>query len=141
MGPFQEYQEHKASEKESARSRIPRPVLRPSRPKLKGLPLSDSPFSEEESRDCDLSSDHSKRTISTNSFCSDDTGCPSSQSASPSGSENSPLGSPSPGERKIKVKRVRVMAEWSVPPSRHKREQRSSKQPKDGDGCPINEIG
>ncbi|XP_064197003.1 syntabulin isoform X1 [Anguilla rostrata] len=129
MGPFQDYQEHKASEKESARSRIPRPVFRSCRPKLNGLPLSDSPFSEEESRDCDLSSDHSKRTISTNSFCSDDTGCPSSQPVSPSGSENSPLASPSPGDRKVKVKRVRVvMAEWSAPPSRHKREQRSSKK-------------
>ncbi|KAJ8288373.1 hypothetical protein COCON_G00010320 [Conger conger] len=131
MGPFQDYQEHKASEKEGTRSRIPRPVLRPYRPKSKGLPLSDSPFSEEESRDCDLSSDHSKTTISTNSFCSDDTGCPSSQSISPSCSENSPLVSPSPGERKSKVKRVRViMAEWTAPPSRHKREQRSSKQRK-----------
>ncbi|KAG7469987.1 hypothetical protein MATL_G00134590 [Megalops atlanticus] len=132
MGPFQEYQEQKVPEKESHRSRIPRLVLRPYRPKQKGSPLSESPFSEEESRDCDLSSDHSKRTISTHSFCSDDTGCPSSQSASPSGSENSPLGSPSPGERKVKVKRVRVdvMAEWSAPPPRHKREQRPSKLPK-----------
>ncbi|KAJ8411650.1 hypothetical protein AAFF_G00164580 [Aldrovandia affinis] len=132
MGPFQEYQEHKASEKESARSRIPRLVLRPYRPKQEGAQLSDSPCSEEEGRVCNLTSGRSKRTISTNGFCSDDTGCPSSQSASPSGSENSPIGSPSPGELKIKVKRVRVnvMAEWSAPPSRHKKEQRSSKQPK-----------
>lgn len=32
--------------------------------------MSDSPFSEEECKECDISSDHSKRTISTNSFCS-----------------------------------------------------------------------
>lgn len=131
MGVFQDYKQLKTSEKDSARSRIPRLVLRPCRPKSKGLLLSDAPFSEEESRDCDRSSNHSKRTVSTNSYHSDDTGCPSSQSTSPSGSENSPLGSPSPGERKVKVKRVRVvMAEWSAVPSRHKREQRSFKQPK-----------
>lgn len=80
-----------------------------------------------------MSSDHSKRTISTNSFCSDDTGCPTSQSVSPSktpsGSEQSAHGSPTLPERKAKVKRVRVMAEWSGEArstQRHKRELRSA---------------
>ncbi len=60
---------------------------------------------------------------------SDDTGCPSSQCASPtktpSGSDNSPLGSPALGERKVKVKRVRmnVVAEWSAPTQKHKGEK------------------
>lgn len=64
-------QEKKSPEKGSPRSRIPRLVLHPFRPKDKGSPLSDSPFSEEEGgKECDMSSDHSKRTISTNSFCS-----------------------------------------------------------------------
>ncbi|XP_074539800.1 syntabulin isoform X2 [Halichoeres trimaculatus] len=133
MGPFQEYEEKKSPEKGSPRSRIPRLVLHPFRSKDKGSPLSDSPFSEEEGRECDMSSDHSKRTISTNSFCSDDTGCPTSQSVSPSktpsGSEQSDRGSPKLPERKTKVKRVRVMAEWSGEPrssQRHKRELRSA---------------
>ncbi|XP_019124736.1 syntabulin isoform X2 [Larimichthys crocea] len=115
MGPFQEYEEKKSSEKGSPRSRIPRLVLHPFRPKDKGSPLSDSPFSEEEGKECDMSSDHSKRTISTNSFCS--------------GSEQSANGSPILPERKTKVKRVRVMAEWSGEPrstQRHKRELRSA---------------
>lgn len=66
-------------------------------------------------------------------FTIDDTGCPSSQSVSPSktpsGSEQSAHGSPVLPERKAKVKRVRVMAEWSGEPRstpRHKREQRSA---------------
>lgn len=63
-------QENKSPQKGSPRSRIPRLVLHPFRPKDKGSPLSDSPFSEEEGRECDISSEHSKRTISTNSFCS-----------------------------------------------------------------------
>ncbi|KAM7382497.1 hypothetical protein PAMP_002224 [Pampus punctatissimus] len=133
MGPFQEYEEKKSPEKGSPRSRIPRLVLHPFRPKDKGSALSDSPMSEEEGKDCDISSDHSKRTISTNSFCSDDTGCPTSQSVSPSktppGSEQSAHSSPGIPERKTKVKRVRVMAEWSGEPrsaQRHKRELRSA---------------
>ncbi|XP_020489905.2 syntabulin isoform X2 [Labrus bergylta] len=133
MGPFQEYEEKKSPEKGSPRSRIPRLVLHPNRPKDKGSPLSDSPFSEEEGKECDMSSDHSKRTISTNSFCSDDTGCPTSQSVSPSktpsGSEQSDRTSPKLPERKTKVKRVRVMAEGSGEPrstQRHKREMRSA---------------
>ncbi|XP_022064683.2 syntabulin isoform X2 [Acanthochromis polyacanthus] len=115
MGPFQEYEEKKSPEKGSPRSRIPRLVLHPFRPKDKGSPLSDSPFSEEEGKECDMSSDHSKRTISTNSFCS--------------GSEQSAHGSPTLPERKTKVKRVRVMAEWSGEArstQRHKRELRSA---------------
>lgn len=63
-------QEKKSPEKGSPRSRIPRLVLHHLRTKDKCSPLSDSPFSEEEGKECDLSSDHSKRTISTNSFCS-----------------------------------------------------------------------
>ncbi|XP_069051254.1 syntabulin isoform X2 [Lepisosteus oculatus] len=123
--------EPKSQGKENYRSRIPRLVLRPFRPKPKESPLSESPFYGEESKDCDLSPDHSRRTISSNSFCSDDTGCPSSQSASPSkspsGSESSPVGLPSPLEDKEDVKRTKtnVMAEWNVPPVRHKREPRS----------------
>ncbi|KAL2084621.1 hypothetical protein ACEWY4_020139 [Coilia grayii] len=98
--------------------------------------MPEHPFSEEENKECDISSQHSKRTISPNSFSSDDTGCPSSQSASPaktpSGSDNSPLCSPPLCERKAQTKRVRVdvMAEWSTPPTRHKREQRSSNRPR-----------
>nr|XP_019946556.1 PREDICTED: syntabulin isoform X2 [Paralichthys olivaceus] len=133
MGPFQEYEEKKSPEKGSPRSRIPRLVLHPFRPKDKGSPQSDSPFSEEDGKDCDISSDHSKRTISNNSFCSDDTGCPTSQSVSPSktpsGSEQSAHSSPTLPERKAKVKRVRVMAEWNGDPrstNRHKREMRSA---------------
>uniref|UniRef100_A0A8B9K435 Syntabulin (syntaxin-interacting) n=1 Tax=Astyanax mexicanus TaxID=7994 RepID=A0A8B9K435_ASTMX len=120
----------KPSGKKSVRSRIPRLVLQPFRPK--GSPISELPFSEEESKDCDTSTVHSKRTISPNSFSSDDTGCPSSQCASPaktpSGSDNSPLGSPPLGERKTKVKRVHVnvVAEWRVPAQKHKREQQRS---------------
>ncbi|XP_033959351.1 syntabulin isoform X6 [Pseudochaenichthys georgianus] len=133
MGPFQEYEEKKSPEKGSPRSRIPRLVLHPFPPKDKGSPLSDSPLSEEEGKEGYVSSDHSKRSISTTSFCSDDTGCPTSQSVSPSktppGSEQSAHGSPVLPERKTKVKRVRVMAEWSGEPRsgpRHKRELRSA---------------
>uniref|UniRef100_A0A1A7XJC7 Syntabulin (Syntaxin-interacting) n=1 Tax=Iconisemion striatum TaxID=60296 RepID=A0A1A7XJC7_9TELE len=116
MGPFQEYEEKKSPGKESPRSRIPRLVLHPFRPKDKGSPLSDSPLSEEEGKECDISSDHSKRTISTNSFCS--------------GSEQSAHGSPILPERKAKVKRVRVMTEGCISntraATRHKRELRSA---------------
>ncbi|XP_034086161.1 syntabulin isoform X3 [Gymnodraco acuticeps] len=115
MGPFQEYEEKKSPEKGSPRSRIPRLVLHPFPPKDKGSPLSDSPLSEEEGKEGYVSSDHSKRTISTTSFCS--------------GSEQSAHGSPVLLERKTKVKRVRVMAEWSGEPRsgpRHKRELRSA---------------
>ncbi|XP_051999274.1 syntabulin-like isoform X2 [Xyrauchen texanus] len=108
------------------RSRIPRLILNPLRPKGKESSVSNMPLSEEESKDFDISSQHSKRTISPNSLSSDDTGCPSSQCASPaktpSGSNYIPLGTPSLGERKVKVKRVRmnVVAEWSTPTPKHK---------------------
>ncbi|NXK46803.1 SYBU protein, partial [Chauna torquata] len=72
--------------KEVSRSRIPRLVLRPQPPlQQKVSPASESPFSEEESREFNppSSSGGSARTVSSNSFCSDDTGCPSSQSVSP----------------------------------------------------------
>uniref|UniRef100_A0A8C1JS92 Syntabulin (syntaxin-interacting) n=1 Tax=Cyprinus carpio TaxID=7962 RepID=A0A8C1JS92_CYPCA len=126
MGPFQTYE---VKEKGSMRSRIPRFVLHPLRTKAKESSASNMPLSEEESKDFDISSQHSKRTISPNSLSSDDTGCPSSQCASPtktpSGSDNSPLSSPALGERKVKVKRVRmnVVAEWSTPTQKHKREK------------------
>ncbi|XP_065154610.1 syntabulin isoform X1 [Paramisgurnus dabryanus] len=129
MGPFQAF-EVKSSEKRRMRSRIPRPVLNISHPKGKESTVSTMPLSEEESKDFDISSQLSKRTISPNSLSSDDTGCPSSQCASPvktpSGSDNSLLSSPSLGERKIKVKRVRmnIAAQWSAPTQKHKREQK-----------------
>ncbi|XP_038848993.1 syntabulin-like [Salvelinus namaycush] len=114
MGPFQEYEEKKSPGKESPRSRIPRLILHPFHPNEKGSPLSESPISEEEGKDCDISSDNSKRTIS---FCS--------------GSDNSPHGSPTPTAKcKTKVKSVRVIADWHAPPPRHKREQRSSTLPR-----------
>ncbi|NXV80068.1 SYBU protein, partial [Atlantisia rogersi] len=80
--------------KEISRSRIPRLVLRPQQ---KVSPASESPFSEEENREFNppSSSGGSGRTVSSNSFCSDDTGCPSSQSVSPvktpSDAGNSPI--------------------------------------------------
>ncbi|XP_032553266.1 syntabulin [Chiroxiphia lanceolata] len=84
MGPLRESgKEQKTQlEREVSRSRIPRLVLRPQQ---KVSPASESPFSEEESREFNppSSSGRSGRTISSNSFCSDDTGCPSSQSVSP----------------------------------------------------------
>lgn len=71
--------------------------------------------------------------LSVYPFTIDDTGCPTSQCVSPSktlpGSERSSHGSPVLPERKAKVKRVRVMAEWSAEPrstQRHKRELRSA---------------
>ncbi|XP_035402120.1 syntabulin isoform X1 [Cygnus atratus] len=93
MGPLRESgKEQKAQpEKEASRSRIPRLVLRPQyqqqhhHHQQKVSPASESPFSEEESREFNppSSSGGSARTVSSNSFCSDDTGCPSSQSVSP----------------------------------------------------------
>uniref|UniRef100_A0A8C2IBR2 Syntabulin (syntaxin-interacting) n=1 Tax=Cyprinus carpio TaxID=7962 RepID=A0A8C2IBR2_CYPCA len=106
MGPFQTYEE-----KGSMRSRIPRFVLHPLRTKVKESSVSNMPLSEEEIKDFDISSQHSKRTISPNSLSS--------------GSDNSPLGSPALGEHKVKVKRVRmnIVAEWSAPTQKHKREK------------------
>ncbi|XP_039210483.1 syntabulin isoform X3 [Crotalus tigris] len=92
MGPLRESdkKEHRMQDKELCRSRIPRLVLRPHLPQQhfpyqKVSPASESPFSEEESKEFNplSSSGGSARTISSNSFCSDDTGCPSSQSVSP----------------------------------------------------------
>ncbi|KAA0703543.1 Syntabulin Golgi-localized syntaphilin-related protein [Triplophysa tibetana] len=129
MGPFQAF-EVKSSEKGRMRSRIPRPVFHTLCPKVKESAVSTIPLSEESRTDFDISSQHSKRTISPNSLSSDDTGCPSSQCASPaktpSGSDNSPLGSPSLGELKVKVKRVRmnVVADWSAPAQKHKRQSK-----------------
>lgn len=69
--------EHKMQDKEICRSRIPRLVLRPHLSQQhpyhqKVSPASESPFSEEESRDFNplSSSGGSARTISSNSFCS-----------------------------------------------------------------------
>nr|XP_009930134.1 PREDICTED: syntabulin [Opisthocomus hoazin] len=79
-------------EKEISRSRIPRLVLRPQQ---KVSPSSESPFSEEESREFNPPGSSGGRTLSSNSFCSDDTGFPSSQSVSPvkspSDAGNSPI--------------------------------------------------
>ncbi|MFT7811510.1 syntabulin [Arapaima gigas] len=127
--------------KESSRSRIPRLVLRHLSP---GESDSRSPSSEEEeAKEGELSSDRSRRTVSTISFCSDDTGCPSSQTTSPSktpsGSEGSCLGSPSPNKRKGRVKRVRVntMAQCNVPPARPKREQMSLPGPRGSEAADL----
>nr|XP_033790283.1 syntabulin [Geotrypetes seraphini]XP_033790284.1 syntabulin [Geotrypetes seraphini]XP_033790285.1 syntabulin [Geotrypetes seraphini] len=89
MGPLQDHK------KDIARSRIPRLVLRPYLPTQKLSPASESPFSEEENKDFISGNDRTARTISSNSYCSDDTGCPSSQSVSPvktpSETANSPI--------------------------------------------------
>uniref|UniRef100_A0A4X1TCZ3 Syntabulin n=1 Tax=Sus scrofa TaxID=9823 RepID=A0A4X1TCZ3_PIG len=102
MGPLRETKKEQRvqhHEKEISRSRIPRLILRPHLPQQqhKVSPASESPFSEEESREFNPSSSgRSARTVSSNSFCSDDTGCPSSQSVSPvktpSDAGNSPIG-------------------------------------------------
>ncbi|XP_042321977.1 syntabulin isoform X2 [Sceloporus undulatus] len=104
MGPLKESsKEHKMQDKEMCRSRIPRLILRPHLPQQhahhqKVSPASESPFSEEESREFNplSSSGGSARTMSSTSFCSDDTGCPSSQSVSPvktpPDTGNSPVG-------------------------------------------------
>lgn len=77
-------------------------------------------------------------------FTIDDTGCPTSQSVSPSktpsGSEQSGHGTPVLPERKTKVKRVRVMADWNVEPrstQRHKRELRSAMKARGKDESQI----
>ncbi|XP_058251758.1 syntabulin isoform X1 [Hemibagrus wyckioides] len=129
MGQFQEYKVKKSFGKDSPRSRIPRLMLQPIRPK--DLQISEFPISEDESKDCDMSRKQN-RTISPNSFSSDDTGCPSSQCPSPakirSGSDNSSLGSPVPVKSKSKVKRVRVnvVAECNGIKQKHKKEQQQT---------------
>ncbi|KAM9308733.1 syntabulin [Gastrophryne carolinensis] len=131
MGPLQDSK--KMQEKELARSRIPRLVLRPYLPKQKVSPSSESPFSEEESKDFNLTSSHSARTISSNSFCSDDTGCPSSQSVSPvktpSDTGMSPMGFCTGSEEDFSHKLVStgMYTDGNVQPIRYKKEQKSLK--------------
>ncbi|XP_067836860.1 syntabulin isoform X4 [Heptranchias perlo] len=135
MGPFNEYhKDQKVREKRSPRSRIPRLVLRPYSHIQKGSPSSESPLSEEESREYDLSSGQSLRsttTASSISFCSDDTGCPSSQSVSPvkspSKSANSLLTFPTVNEEEESGRKLNsgTVTEWNIQHIRHKREQKS----------------
>ncbi|XP_078396342.1 syntabulin isoform X5 [Cetorhinus maximus] len=133
MGPFNEYhKDQKVREKRSPRSRIPRLVLRPYPHIQKGSPSSESPLSEEESRDYDLSSGQSRRstTVSSISFCSDDTGCPSSQSVSPvkspSKSANSLLTFPTVNEEEESGRKLNsgTATEWNIQHIKHKREQK-----------------
>ncbi|XP_053571277.1 syntabulin isoform X3 [Bombina bombina] len=118
-------------EKELARSRIPRLVLRPYLPKQKMSPSSESPFSEEESKEFNLTSSRSNRTISSNSFCSDDTGCPSSQSVSPvktpSDTGISPMGFCTGSEDDYSRKRVNMgtFADSALQPARHRKEMKT----------------
>lgn len=73
MSNFEKEQRVQHHEKEISRSRIPRLILRPHLPQQqhKVSPASESPFSEEESREFNASSSgRSARTISSNSFCS-----------------------------------------------------------------------
>ncbi|KAM4689667.1 syntabulin [Discoglossus pictus] len=129
MGPLQDSK--KMQEKELARSRIPRLVLRPYLPKQKVSPSSESPYSEEESKDFNLTSSRSARTISSNSFCSDDTGCPSSQSVSPvktpSDSGMRPLGFCTLSEDDCSRKKVNMgtFADGSLQPARYKKDMKT----------------
>ncbi|NXN09831.1 SYBU protein, partial [Indicator maculatus] len=116
--------------REVSRSRIPRLVLRP-QPKVS--PASESPFSEEESREFNppSSSGCSGRTISSNSFCSDDTGCPSSQSVSPvktPDAGNSPISfsTASDGDFSRKKFSPGTMSEGNPQLARYKKETKSS---------------
>ncbi|NWR64057.1 SYBU protein, partial [Bucorvus abyssinicus] len=117
--------------KEVSRSRIPRLVLRPQQ---KVSPTSESPFSEEESREFNppSSSGCSGRTVSSNSFCSDDTGCPSSQSVSPvktpSDAGNSPLSfcTGSDGDFSRKKYSPGTMSEGNPQLARYKKETKTS---------------
>ncbi|XP_006069654.3 syntabulin isoform X3 [Bubalus bubalis] len=137
MGPLRETKKElrvQHHEKEIARSRIPRLILRPHLPQQqhKVSPASESPFSEEESREFNPSSSgRSARTVSSNSFCSDDTGCPSSQSVSPvktpSDAGNSPIGfCPGSDEDCTRKKcTVGMVGEGSLQSARHKKEPKS----------------
>ncbi|MFT7816318.1 syntabulin-like isoform X4 [Arapaima gigas] len=127
MSPFQEYEASKVPGREGCRSRIPRLVLRPCGSVCKRGPSSDCPLLVEESRRCG----RSPRTRSHNSFCSDDTGCPSSHLASPSGTDTTPLGSPLLGERKASRKRACV-ASGRDPQQRRGGEQRSTARSRGG---------
>ncbi|NWW83911.1 SYBU protein, partial [Rhynochetos jubatus] len=117
--------------KEVSRSRIPRLVLRPQQ---KVSPASESPFSEEESREFNppSSSGGSGRTVSSNSFCSDDTGCPSSQSVSPvktpSDAGNSPISfcTGSDGDFSRKKFSPGTMSEGNLQLARYKKEAKTS---------------
>uniref|UniRef100_H0WUG5 Syntabulin n=2 Tax=Otolemur garnettii TaxID=30611 RepID=H0WUG5_OTOGA len=136
MGPLRETKQQRVQhhEKVASRSRIPRLILRPHLPQQqhKVSPASESPFSEEESREFNPSSSgRSARTISSNSFCSDDTGCPSSQSVSPvktpSDTGNSPIGFCPGSDEDFTRKKctVGMVGEGSIPPARHKKESKS----------------
>ncbi|XP_068937174.1 syntabulin isoform X3 [Petaurus breviceps papuanus] len=136
MGPLRETKAHRGQhhEKEISRSRIPRLILRPHLPQQqqKVSPASESPFSEEESREFNPSSSgRSARTISSNSFCSDDTGCPSSQSVSPvktpSDTGNSPV-SFCPGSDEDFTRKkfnVGMVVEGNTQSSRYKKEPKT----------------
>lgn len=132
MGPLRESSKEQKTqlEREVSRSRIPRLVLRP-QPKVS--PASESPFSEEESREFNppSSSGCSGRTISSNSFCSDDTGCPSSQSVSPvktPDAGNSPISfsTGSDGDFSRKKFSPGTMSEGNPQLTRYKKETKSS---------------
>ncbi|XP_053414878.1 syntabulin isoform X3 [Nycticebus coucang] len=137
MGPLRETkkpQRVQHPEKVVSRSRIPRLILRPHLPQQqhKVSPASESPFSEEESREFNPSSSgRSARTISSNSFCSDDTGCPSSQSVSPvktpSDAGNSPFGFCPGSDEDFTRKKctIGMVGEGSIPSARHKKESKS----------------
>ncbi|XP_030351322.1 syntabulin isoform X1 [Strigops habroptila] len=134
MGPLRESSKQEQNtqlEKEVSRSRIPRLVLRPQQ---KTSPASESPFSEEESREFNppSSSGGSRRTVSSNSFCSDDTGCPSSQSVSPvktpSDAGNSPISfcTGSDGDFCRKKFSPGTTSEGNPQPGRYKKETKTS---------------
>uniref|UniRef100_A0A8C0RTX9 Syntabulin n=1 Tax=Canis lupus familiaris TaxID=9615 RepID=A0A8C0RTX9_CANLF len=137
MGPLRETKKEQRvqhHEKEISRSRIPRLILRPHLPQQqhKVSPASESPFSEEESREFNASSSgRSARTISSNSFCSDDTGCPSSQSVSPvktpSDTGNSPVGFCPGSDEDFSRKKctIGMVGEGSIQSSRYKKEPKS----------------
>ncbi|XP_012500780.1 PREDICTED: syntabulin isoform X1 [Propithecus coquereli] len=136
MGPLRETKQQRVQhhEKEISRSRIPRLILRPHLPQQqhKVSPASESPFSEEESREFNPSSSgRSARTISSNSFCSDDTGCPSSQSVSPvktpSDAGNSPIGFCPGSDEDFTRKKctIGMVGEGSIQSARYKKESKS----------------
>ncbi|XP_058420791.1 syntabulin isoform X3 [Diceros bicornis minor] len=137
MGPLRETKKEQRAqhhEKEISRSRIPRLILRPHLPQQqhKVSPASESPFSEEESREFNPSSSgRSARTVSSNSFCSDDTGCPSSQSVSPvktpSDAGNSPVGFCPGSDEDFTRKKctIGMVGEGSIQSARYKKEPKS----------------
>ncbi|XP_075776324.1 syntabulin isoform X2 [Pelodiscus sinensis] len=140
MGPLREggKEQKLQQEKEISRSRIPRLLLRPyvsqQQQQQKVSPASESPFSEEESREFNphSSSGGSARTISSNSFCSDDTGCPSSQSVSPvktpSDAGNSPIifCTGSDGDYTKKKCNSGMVGEGNPQPARYKKETKTN---------------